>query len=83
MDNFYVSTQIYISVTIGVDTTVIRKVSSTYSEIWRTAIGLSPVLKSLSVSLSEQNIYFAKTNGPLDVIWLNSDDGSISSVQRL
>ena len=76
-------TQFYISVMIGVETTVIRKVSSTDSEMWRTAIGFRPVLKSLSVSLSEQNVYFAKLDSLLDVIWLNSSDGSISSMQTL
>ena len=61
----------------------VRKVDSSNTEVWAVRVDLTPVPKSLSVDISEQNAYIASRTNPVDVVKLKTADGSVADAQRL
>ena len=55
----------------------VRKVNADGSQAWMAALGFSPLLKSMTVDLAEQNVYFASGGNPIVVVWLATSNGSI------
>ena len=66
----------------GVDNSVIRWVNAGNNAIWTAAFNKTPLLKSLSIDLDEDNLYFAWNNDPINVFRLRSDNGAMVSVQQ-
>ena len=46
------------------------------------ALSFNPIMKSLSVGTSEQHVYVARNNNPLDVVRLGAGTGAIVDAQR-
>ena len=63
--------------------TVIRRESTSGSQVWMTALNMPPTVKGLSVDPSEQNIYVWKYSTQLDIIRLSSSTGALVSAQNL
>ena len=60
----------------------IRKVNADGSLAWMAALSFQAILKSLSVSTSEQYVYVASNANPLDVVRFGAAAGAIVDVQR-
>ena len=50
---------------------------------WQASFAFYPIVKSLSVDSTEQNVYLARYTIPLAVIRLSASDGLITSQQIL
>ena len=62
---------------------VIRKLDSSGNFIWMNGFEVQPLLKSLSIDSSEQNVYIGGLGNPLIVIWIRSSDGVLLSTKAL
>ena len=63
--------------------TVVRKVSLERKELWITAIGFRPLIKTLSIDTNEQHLLFASFSNPLNVFRLSTSTGAIVGSQKL
>ena len=63
------------------DISAVMRTNSDGSYAWITAFQLSLILKSLSIDLNEQNIYFGQFIDPLWVVRLKAKDGTFVSSQ--
>ena len=61
--------------------TAIRRMNEDDSLVWMTVISLDPSVKGLSIDPSEQNVYIASSNNPVNVARLQASNGSINSGQ--
>ena len=61
----------------------VRKMDSSNYLTWQASFAVYPIVKSLFVDSSEQNVYLASLSNPFAVIRLSASDGSITSQQVL
>ena len=63
--------------------TVVRKLSPERKELWITAVGFRPLIKTLSIDANEQHLLFASYSNPLNVWRLSTSTGAIVGSQKL
>ena len=63
--------------------TAIRKVDSLGSEIWLDSFIFKPIMKSFAVDSTEQFVYLASLNSPLEVLRLSAENGVIINLNKL
>ena len=62
---------------------VVRKMDSSNSEVWVSALPFTPITKSLSVDINEQSVLYALNDNPTTVVRLNAVSGALISAQSL
>ena len=62
---------------------IIRKINSDGSFAWTFSIQYEPIMKSLSLDIHEQSLYFGTHTITLNVLWLSASNGLLLSTNKL
>ena len=62
---------------------IIRKINSDGSFAWTYSIPYEPIMKSLSLDIHEDSLYFGTHTSTLNVIWLSASNGLLLSTNGL
>ena len=62
--------------------TVIRKVNSDNTLTWMARFTVGPIIRSLSISPNEQNLFFGSYTSQLLVFVINANTGAFISTQK-
>ena len=60
---------------------VIRKITPSDTEAWKSAYQYYPIVKSMAVDPTEQNVYTAIWNNPTSVVRIRASDGTFVDSQ--